>query len=171
MVAWTGLEYLPGTLSVELNGGENGNRSVAVTLEGNAGLVNGATVNRSGIGAVVRFTPRGGATTMRPVVGGSSYGSQDSLTLTFGLGQEPWGNVDVLWPGGTRNRVYRVQAGERLVVPEVPCSYDANWPSFSSYLSCVQSALDELVDSGVLPRRQLRRFLASAARAYVESQP
>ena len=86
---WTfaGLEdNVDGSLSVEMSSGDNGNRWAKVKLSGSHGLISGGAVNRDGIGAVVSFRTSHGRSTMRPVMGGSSHASQDSLELVFGLG-------------------------------------------------------------------------------------
>jgi enediyne biosynthesis protein E4 len=71
----------------------------------------------------VRFTPDQHRPVMRPVLGASSYASQDSLAITFGLGSA----VDVLWPGGVRNRLYDVRPSDRIVLPEIPCDFAGHW--------------------------------------------
>ncbi len=143
-----------------------------------------------GIGAVVRFTTgdgdsdsdsdsgsdsdsdsesTGGRSVLRPVIGGASYASQDSLTGTFGLGSASRGQIDVLWPGGVRNRLDDVDGGEAVLFPEIPCGYDANWPSSGAYQSCVEDALDELVAAGIIGPSDRSRFLSSAIRAFDEA--
>ena len=92
---WGGplFEYPDGTLSVEINSGNNGNGWVEVQTMGTVALTSGGRVNRDGIGAVVLFTPDRGRPVMRPVLGGGTYASQDSLAATFGLGSTdlgPW---------------------------------------------------------------------------------
>lgn len=163
-LAWNGNEYDDGTLSVELNDGANGNGSVAIELRGSVGTTRHGRVNRDGIGAVVRFRPDGDRWVTQPVVGGSSYASQDALAAHFGLGGAEKGLVEVLWPGGARNRLYNVRAGERIVFPEIPCGFDA-YDTQWDYLGCVTLALDELVEAGVLNHFQRVRFLMSALRA------
>jgi hypothetical protein len=167
---FTGIEYPhDGTLSVELNNGENGNRSVQVELVGSKGLIKGGRVNRDGIGAVIEFTPRRGAPVLHPVLGGSSYASQDSLIATLGVGRQKRGTIDVLWPGGVRNRLYDVEAGELVRMPEIPCSYDTNM-SFHSYKQCVNRALDDLIHARVIKRTMRAAFLSSALRAYDDAR-
>ncbi len=156
----------PGDLAVEVNSGGNGNRSVSIELAGAKGILPDGDVNRSGIGAVLHFTPKGGQTSIKPVVGGSSYGSQDSLGHVFGLGKANKGTLDVLWPGGTRNRLEDVHQGERLTLPEIPCSYDAAWPSFQAYHACVTAALDGLGAAGAVDTNLRGRLLSSAIKAY-----
>jgi hypothetical protein len=161
-------ENADGDLSVELNSGDNGNRWVKVTLRGSVGLTPSGRVNRDGIGAVVGFTTAGGRSTLRPVLGGSSYASQDALELGFGLGDERWGRIEVLWPGGVKNRLYLVRAGERVTFPEIPCSFDGEWPTLGHYARCLRRSLRDLVDAGTIDRREKGRFFASAILAYLE---
>jgi hypothetical protein len=161
-----GLNRLPGDLAVEINSGGNGNGSVAVSLVGAEGVLANAEAPRSAFGAVLTFTPKNGKTTKKPLVGGASYASQDSSTITFGLGTANKGTLDVLWPGGTRNQLQDVHAGERLTLPEIPCSYDANWASFQAYQSCVTTALDGLRNAGLVSTDLHGRLLSSAIKAY-----
>lgn len=165
----TGLPVLPGSLTVELAQG-NGNGSATVSLAGATGLTEGARVNRDGIGAVVAFTPAAGRTVRTPIQGGSSYVSQHALEATFGLGDAPVGRVEVLWPGGARTRLYGVRAGEHVLMPEIPCSYDAAWQSLPAYERCVHAALDDLVAAGVLTEGEADRHYESAKRAFQESR-
>ncbi|MEM8933022.1 MAG: ASPIC/UnbV domain-containing protein, partial [Acidobacteriota bacterium] len=166
---FTGLDdNLDGSLAVELNSGNN-NRWLKVELTGGAGRIDGAVANRDGIGAVVEVTPRRLASTARPVLGGASYASQDALELTFGLGRKRRATVDITWPGGTRNRLYGARHGERLQLPEIPCSYDANWPRFSHYAACVHGALSEWRAAGEIDRRMKARLLSSALIAYFDA--
>jgi len=162
-----------GTLAVEINSGGNGNRAVRVETLGTAGLIAGGSVNRDGIGAVVAFTPAPGlpgTTVTRPVAGGGSYASQDALALLFGAGDALRGSVDVLWPGGVRNRLYGVRAGEQLLFPEIPCSYSGDQANLGSYLGCVLGALDELENQGILSHQNRGRFLVSAVHAYLSAR-
>ncbi|MEM6796518.1 MAG: CRTAC1 family protein, partial [Acidobacteriota bacterium] len=168
VLPFSGILLENGTLSVELSSADNSNRWAKIRLRGTADLSGRA--NRDGIGAVVTFTTRDGKTTARPVLGGASYASQDSLELGFGLGDQRRGTVDVLWPGGTRNRVYWVRHGERLEIPEIACSYDDNWSSPFAYLGCVLNSLSELRQAGVIDHRKSKRLLASAFRAYIDAQ-
>ena len=170
---WQGFERNPGTLAVEINSG-NTNGWAAFDLVGTRGLVDNQVstgqVNRSGIGAVVHFTPEGGQPTVAAVLGGSSYASQNSLTVHAGLGAANRGTVEVLWPGGVKNRLYDVAASERLVLPEIPCSFDAA-VSRADYEKCVKESLKELrhPHANVLTHAQADRLEQSALRAYDES--
>ena len=126
----------------------------------------GGSVNRDGIGAIVSFTPRRGRTVVVPVHAGSSFGSQHALEALFGMGTRRRGTVDVAWPGGVKNRLYGVRAGERIRFPEIPCSYDAPGTSLRQYRRCVSRALGDLVRSGVITSREKRRFFTSAMIAF-----
>lgn len=162
---WSGLVFDDGTLAVEINSGDNGHRGISVDLLGTVGLTSGGTANRDGIGAVVTFTPQGGEPSMLPILGGSGHASQHSLTAHFGLGNANRGTLDVLWPGGVRNRLYNIRPGAPVLFPEIPCSIDSSLPR-SAYNACVRDALNELVALGVLSNSERASFLSSAHRAY-----
>ena len=166
---WLDPNFTPGTLAVELNSGDNGNNWVQLQTLGGKGLIANGAVNRDGIGAVVSFTPDGGPTSSYPVLGGSSYASQDDLEVAFGLGEATGGTLEVLWPGGVHNRVYGVQAGERLTVPEIPCSYDGDWGNFGLYNACVMQALNGYLEAGVISADQRNRLRDSAWQAFNEA--
>lgn len=154
-----------GSLSVEINGGNN-NRWAKVKLLGGKGITSQGVVNRDGIGAVVGFRNWYGDATLRPVIGGASYASQDSLELVFGMDRARKGQIDVLWPGGVKNRLYGVRHRERIEFPEIPCSIDGNWSSFGAYVGCVGTALGELWAAGEINYWQKLRFFSSAVLAY-----
>jgi enediyne biosynthesis protein E4 len=158
-----------GTLTVELNSANNGNHWAAVELVGAVGLIPEGRVNRSAIGSTIAFTPEGGRSVLAPVLGGSSHLSQDSLIQNFGLGQAARGTADILWPGGTRNRLYDVEHGERLRIPELPCSYDTS-DDLAAYTACVDGALAGLSDAGLVDNDLRVRMRASALLAYHESR-
>jgi hypothetical protein len=92
----------------------------------------------------------------------------DGRTPCFGLGLAPRGTAEVLWPGGVRNRLYDVAAGESLRVPEIPCSFAAAWPDADAYATCVGDALDAWVSAGAVDAALAARLLASALRAFQE---
>lgn len=167
---WNGLQFPDGRLAVEINDG-NDNGWIEVRTLGTVGLVPDGRVNRDGIGAVIRVTPDGGRTTLRPVTGGSGFASQNDLAQLFGLGRAQTATVEVLWPGGTVHRLHDVEPGERIVFPEIPC--DPRDPSLArrKYRSCVAGALEALRDRGLLSRSLAARFLASALRARTNSEP
>ena len=158
-----------GTLAVELNSANNGNKWVKVKPLGTIDVISGGQVNRDGIGAVLQFTPKNGKTVMQPVVGGSSYSSQDSLELIFGLGSKNKGTVEVLWPGGVRNRLDKVKKFETIVFPEIPCSFDADWDDDDNFKDCLDEALDELKAVDVLTKKEAKRFRKSMLAAFDES--
>jgi hypothetical protein len=166
MFRWGGLETLPGDLTVEINNGE-GRAAATFAAAGGVGVAPGARNNRSGIGAIVTFTPLGGRTVSLPVVGGSSFMSQHALEAHFGMDNAPTGTVEIQWPGGVHNRLYRVRAGERLVLPEIPCSIDS-LESIGGYDGCVRRALESYVKAGVVSGDHALRLQASALDAYYD---
>lgn len=66
--------------------------------------------------------------------------------------------MEVLWPGGVRNRL----AGERLVLPEIPCDAGGAFAGRGDYARCVTRALGELVAAGVIDEAGRARLQASA---------
>lgn len=168
--AWTGFELPNGSLSVEMNSANSGNHALSVRAAGTAGITSDGAVNRDGIGAVILVTPLQGQTAMSPVLGGSSYASQHELTQHFGLGSSNRADVDILWPGGVRNKLYHAHAGTTVLFPEVPCSYDGEWENLRGYTRCVRGSLMELHDADVINLRQLRKLYVGAIVAYFEHQ-
>ncbi|MEO1334796.1 MAG: CRTAC1 family protein [Myxococcota bacterium] len=163
---FAGIREVKGTLSIEMNSANNGNKWVQVDVMGTIGLTSKGGVNRDGIGAVVKFTPRGDKPVLQPILGGSSHLSQDSLIAHFGLGSARRGQVEVLWPGGVRNRLYNVRSSERIVMPEIPCSIDDRSIIFRKYRRCVKKALGEMLAAKIIGRKHERRLMASALRAW-----
>ena len=168
LFSWTGIDGSNGSASVEINNAESGNGRVAVRTMGTVGLTSYGSVNRDGIGAVTFFTPKKGKTAMKPVAAGSSHVSSDSLEQNFGLGNKNKGTLEVLWPGGVRNKLYKVRDGEKIVFPEIPCSYDQHWYGYYQYKHCVNNALNELKAAGIITKKQKRRFRKSAVRAFYD---
>jgi hypothetical protein len=164
-----GRHFPNGRLVIDLNSGGNGNASIAVRTLGTVGVTTGGRVNRDGIGAIIRFQPEGGPATSRPVTGGANYASQDALEMTFGLGRASKGTLEVHWPGGVHNRLHGVRRGERIVFPEIPCSFDARWDTEEAYRGCVDTALAELEKAGRLSKKDRQRFFDSALLAYQEA--
>jgi hypothetical protein len=167
---WSGVPLLPGTLAVELNSGSNGNNWAEVRTVGTVGIATGGRNNRDGIGAVVRLTRVGGGTATQPVLGGSSHASEDSLVAHFGLARSRRGMVEVQWQGGVKNRLYAVQAGEKVRFPEIPCDFSIKWPNRAAYSTCVDKALGEVKGAGLLTSAETARFRASALQAYDQSR-
>ncbi|AKV02701.1 hypothetical protein AKJ09_09364 [Labilithrix luteola] len=113
---WSGKDTEEGILGVQISNG-NSNRWVKIGVKGTKDLTTAGRVNRDGIGAIVRFTPDGGKQVLSPVLGGSSHASQHSLVQGFGLKTKTKGRAEVLWPGGVKNRLYDVMAGESVTIP------------------------------------------------------
>ena len=89
----------------------NDNHWLKVRLVGD-----GERVNRSAIGAQVRIE-LGDDTLTRQVEAGTGEGNQNDLTLHFGLGEwEEDVDLEILWPGGTRERVNGVAVDQTVVV-------------------------------------------------------
>ena len=165
---WTGLGGVDGGVTVEINNAETNNGNVAVTALGTIGITSAGTVNRGGVGAMMFFTPKNQSTAMKPVAAGSSHVSADSLQQHFGLGTRNKGTLEVLWPGGVRNKLYNVRDGENIEFPEIPCSYDDYGYRYYRYAYCVSKSLYELRREGIINRKQQRRFRRSAVRAYFD---
>jgi hypothetical protein len=78
----------------------------------------GKRCNRDGIGAWVKLTA-GGQTQWRQVTPTHSYLSQSELVVTFGLGKtEKVDGVEVIWPGGSTQRVDGVKLDSLNVVEQ-----------------------------------------------------
>ncbi len=169
VMVFSGIEVANGTLAVEVSDGANGNHAAAIEVMGTVELASGATTNRSGFGAIIEFTPHDGATSTKPVLGGSSFASQDARAIPFGMGDKWLAQADVIWPGGVRNRLYGIHAGERISFPEIPCSLDAEWSSFHEYHECLKDSLGELRDAGVISRAQKVRLGVSAILAFFDN--
>ena len=164
---WNGLIPPNGPVTIEINDANNNNDSITVETFGSIGVTNNGSVNRNGIGATITVTPRHETPQKIPVAGGGSYASQDSLEKVFGLGTRNRAKVDVLWPGGVKNRLYGVRQGRHVVFPEIPCSIDGSGP-FWQYLGCVASSLHDLKHAGVINHRQKVKFFVSAIIAWHE---
>lgn len=174
---WNGVDMLPGDLSIELNNGNN-NNWVRVLVKGMADVTPSGAINRDGVGAILTFTPRqfvpgqglvDGDTVMKPILGGSSYSSQHSLEVGFGLGPDKRGRLDIIWPNGVRNRLYNVRKFEAITFPEIPCSYDDDWTHFGEYNACLHAAFTELSQAGVITPGQRVRLWLSAAIAFFDA--
>ena len=165
-----GLNVQNGTLSIEISSADNSNNWVQLKLLGTKGIISEGQVNRDGIGAIVKFTPEGGKTILQPVLGGSSHLSQDSIVVTVGLGKAAKGDVEILWPGGVKNILKNVKAGERLTIPEIPVSYTDTSITKSEYMKKIHASLNELSQKGYLTKQLWARLHQSAVLAYVEFQ-
>lgn len=163
---WNHIEAANGDLVVEINSAGNGNQSVTITPLGSVGMIDGARSNRSGLGAVIAVKPEGLAPVMSPVSSGGTFASQHALAKTFGLADATSATVEILWPGGVRNRLYNVKPGEALTLPEIPCDFRDTSVNFIDYKACVKGALDQLESLGKIDHKLKRRMLVSAIRAY-----
>ena len=78
----------------------------------------GKSSNRDGIGARVKVTANK-KTQIREVISGSSYLSQSSLDLEFGLGKaEKVDTIEIRWPSGITQKLRNVVANQNLVIQE-----------------------------------------------------
>jgi len=81
----------------------------------------GSLSNRDGIGARIELSTPDGMTQVRVVSGGTGYGSQDSLTVEFGLGENVVVDmVEIRWPSGIVTTLTNVQANQLILVEEKP---------------------------------------------------
>lgn len=158
-----------GSLSLDVNNAENGNNWLAVKTTGLAGITPGGRTPRDGTGAIITVIPKRGSPATKPVIQGSSYASQNSLTINFGLRNARLATVDVLWPGGVHNRLFHVKAKDMLEFPEIPCSVDAD-VTLLEHSRCLRQALGDAVEAHILNRRQAARFRASMLRAFLQER-
>ena len=78
----------------------------------------GTKSNRDAMGARIRIRA-GGIGQIREISGGGSYLSQSDLRAHFGLGNSTRAdNVEVMWPGGVRQRFQAVAADRFYVIEE-----------------------------------------------------
>lgn len=164
---WSGVDLAGGRLEIERNASTG--RGITVRTLGTVGLLEGGRNNRDGIGAVLSFRPHRGRAVLVPIQGGSSHASQHADEAYFGLGNARFGTLEVLWPGGVRNRLYGVRAGETLRMPEIPCSFDDPTRTLGGYLGCVLPSLGRLRRLGLISHREAGRLFVSALRAFLAS--
>ena len=163
---WNGVDPVNGTLAIEINSGGNANNWAKIKVMGSKDLTSAGVVNRDGIGAVLTFKPAKGRSVMMPVGSGGSHNSAHDLAVVFGMGEAHKGVLEVLWPGGVRNKLFGVSPSEVILVPEIPCSYDDTSVTFREYKQCVENTLAELRSQGVLSDEDAERFRSSAIRAF-----
>jgi hypothetical protein len=77
----------------------------------------GTKSNRDGIGAVVKLTTADG-TQAQMLRSGSSYLAANELVLTFGLGQQSKGAIEIRWPSGQVDKLTAVNAGQTVTITE-----------------------------------------------------
>jgi hypothetical protein len=93
---------------------DGGNRNHWISLR-----TIGVKSNRDGIGALVRIESRSGKQ-WSTVRSGSSYCSQSTLGLTFGLGADTnVSSIEIDWPSGTKQKLANVAANQFLRVDEI----------------------------------------------------
>ena len=81
-------------------------------------LTVGKTSNRNGIGTRIELTI-GQSRQIREVISGSSYLSQSSLEVEFGLGKNSVvDQIRILWPSGFKQILTDINANQTLVVTE-----------------------------------------------------
>lgn len=166
---WTGNTLERGDMMVQMNRPARSGRCwVSLQPVGMRDIVDRAKVNRGGLGAVLKVTPRGMRPVLVPIGSGESFGSQHSPRRNFGLGRRCAGVVEVLWPGGVRNRLYGLRSEEVIRLPEIPCSYDGQWETEARYTSCVMNAVSRMIARGVIEEVLGGRLMESARRARLE---
>jgi len=85
----------------------------------------GSLSNRDGIGARIELSTPDGISQIREVTGGSGYGSQDSLIVEFGLGENSVADaIEVRWPSGIVTTLTNVQANQLILAEENPWSVE-----------------------------------------------
>jgi hypothetical protein len=92
------------------NDGGNRNHWIAIRARGRES-------NRFGIGAKVRVTS-GGRTQLREINPYGSYLSTSDTRLHFGLGNATLARIEIEWPGGKKQSMDSVRAGQILLVDE-----------------------------------------------------
>jgi hypothetical protein len=105
------INNLGGTPTILRNDGGNQNHWLQI-------LLHGTRSNRSAIGAFVKLTA-GNLKEMKGVFSGSSFLSQDSTILHFGLGiLKKADRIEIHWPSGTVTVLEDVAANQRLPIVE-----------------------------------------------------
>jgi hypothetical protein len=170
-----GKEFLPsqGKLLLDINNADNDNKFITVQVKGMIGLTPDGKVNRNGFGVQIKSTPvngdKSGKISYIPVLGGSSHASQDSEVKTFGLANGHLTDVEVIWPGNVRNKLFNVWEGKRLIFPEIPCSFDDQDLNIFQYTRCVTKALKDAKNAGFINIIDFAKFLYSAIKARSEN--
>ena len=91
---------------------DGGNRNHWIALR-----ARGRESNRFGIGAKVRVTAAG-RTQMREINPYGSYLSTSDTSLYFGLGATTLARIEIEWPGGKKQAIDGVHAGQNLLLDE-----------------------------------------------------
>lgn len=164
---WAGRDPEEGPMGVQISSASNGNGWVKIGVQGTKDLTNEGKVNRDGIGAIIKFTPKKGKQAMVPVLAGSGHAGQHSMIQGFGLGTAKEGDLEVFWPGGVSNRLYKVEPGETVTMPEIPCDFRATYPGGKKgYEACVNGALNQLFFRGAITADFANRLRDSAKKAW-----
>ena len=141
---------------------DGGNQLPAVTLK-----LLGAGTNTQAVGARLYLTTPNEMTQMREVICGNNFLSQNPTETHFGLGAATYGDLEIVWPNGARAKLYDVKAGERLVIPQLPLSYDTEL-AFFEYYAQISKTLKDRVDQGVIDEKLANRLRHSATKALIE---
>lgn len=165
---WNGMESVDGTLSIEMNSADNDTSSFRLKLMGSIGLIESAKVNRDGIGAVVSLTSGNGKKITLPIVSGGSQASSDAIEKVFATQQKSPTVIEILWPGGTRNRIYKTHFADELLVPEIPCSFDDENMKFREYRKCISRSIKALKKQDVINGKQSALLYTSAMKAHFD---
>lgn len=88
--------------------------------------------------------------------------------MVFGLGESNKATVEILWPGGVRNRYYTSDINQILVLPEIPCSFNQQWDSYKLYQKCVKNSLHQLHGANIVSKSEVTKLFKSATRAFTE---
>eukprot|EP00177_Eucheuma_denticulatum_P002710 GFKZ01004872.1.p1 GENE.GFKZ01004872.1~~GFKZ01004872.1.p1 ORF type:complete len:708 (+),score=73.84 GFKZ01004872.1:953-3076(+) len=164
-LVWSGNVLGDGKLLVDINSETDAETCwVSILPLGSLRLIPDGRVNRGALGATLFMKPDGLPRVMSPIIGGDSFASQSSPRRNFGLGPACRGMLEILWPGGVRNRL-SVMHGEVLTVPEVPCSFDGEFATEEDYKLCLQRALRGLRAKGIITGGLQARLQAAGLRA------
>ena len=104
---------------------------------------------------------------MREVSAANHFMSHSSSEVYFGMGEAPGGVLEVTWQNEKRFRLYDIVPGERLVLPELPVSFDDESISFYAYLARTRTALASHVADGTISAADASRIRASAVKAFL----
>ncbi len=105
------INNLGGTPTILRNDGENRNHWLQIVLEGKES-------NRSAIGAFAQLRA-GDLREMKGVFSGSSFLSQDTTILHFGLANyDKADEIEIHWPSGSKTVLKDIKANQRLTVKE-----------------------------------------------------
>lgn len=164
---WTGLEPENGFVAVELNRSRTaaGNLPLRVSLMGTAGILEGATTNRSAIGTAMVVHSQAGDLAL-PIVSGGSQASSAELQQTIAVSAEETVDITVYWTGGNQFTLYDVSADEPWVIPEIPCNAADFTDNRAGFVACVDQSLVDLQSVKDFSEKALRKIKISALKGY-----